>query len=304
MSANHDGTTSTNFTPQGPRAYSSGSLPADTGPTSAELPTNITRPGPPTRNTLAIVAMVVAVIGFTFAVWEGAYIIGWALLPIALVLSIAALLQRDRPRKLAIAALIATIVGTIAGVTAFLASVANAVDEAFNEEITVVSPPGAPTDASGATTTNETADDEAANATAPRTRENPHPLGTTVASDDWAVTVNSFTPDATNAVLAENQFNEPPADGTVYALINVTITYTGTDSAYASEVTVDFVTSTGEVVDGHEAFVVGPDDLGVEELYAGGSITGNVVRQIPIGATGTIRVTPGWFTDDTFFGLR
>ena len=300
MSANQGGTTPTQFTPQGPHAYSSGSLTA--GQASGDQHTDSSGPGRPPRNAVAIVATVVAVIGFTFAVWEGAYILGWVLLPIAFVLSLVALFQRDRPKKLAVAALIVTIVGTVAGVMAFVASVAGALDDTFNDETTVVSTPGtAANTTDDGTSDNDTADNSTA---AAGTRENPHPLGTTVASDDWEVTVNSFTPDATDAVLAENTFNEPPADGTVYALINVTITYQGADSAYASDVTVNYVTTGGEVVDGLEAFVVGPDAIGLDELYAGGSVTGNVVRQIPAGDTGTIRVTPGWFTDDAFFAQR
>lgn len=48
------------------------------------------------------------------------------------------------------------------------------------------------------------------------------------------ITINSINLNGTDAVLAANQFNEAPADGSVYALINATVTYTGKDSGSAA----------------------------------------------------------------------
>lgn len=244
-------------------------------------------PTPPGRNVLGLVALAVAIIGFVFAVWEGAYLIGWILLPIAFVLSLVALFSRGRSRKAAVAALIVSIIGTVAGGLAFTASAARAFNDAFGGGTVTAAPGGEP--GSGTSTQG--------------TREDPYPLGTTISSDDWQVRVNSFTPDATAAVLAANQFNDDPDAGTAFALANVTVTYLGADSGTAMEVGVSYVTSTGNVVTGSDKPVVAPDALGYGELYNGASLTGNVVLQIPTGDAGTLRVRPGLLANEVFFSL-
>lgn len=296
MSANPGSNAPTQYTPQGPNAYVSGGAGGPQQPAGAGG-----RPPLKQRFTLAIAALVTAILGFVFAVWEGAYIVGWVLLPVAFILSLVALFQRDRPKKMAAAALAVTVVGTIAGAVAFVSSLASAVDEAFDEELDVVATATAP---AGQSPAAESESPTVEPAGAAGTRADPHPLGTTVSSSDWEVTVNSFTPDATAAVLAENPFSEEPAPGMVYALINVTLTYLGEESGISPEVGVDFVTSTGEVVDATDTLAVAPDELLLDELYAGGSVTGNVVRQIPAGDAGTIRITPGLFADEAFFALQ
>ena len=127
------------FQPQGPAAYASPQPPPPGGPVS---------PGEPgakpakVRNTIAIVALAAAIAGFVFAVVEGAYILGWVLLPIAFVLSLVALFQRDKPKKMALAALIIVIVGTVAGAIAFLSSAARVNDAAFSGgEVAATAPP-------------------------------------------------------------------------------------------------------------------------------------------------------------------
>lgn len=79
---------------------------------------------------LGLIALVCAVVGTVFAAWEGAYIVGWVLLPIAFVLSIVAIAMRSR-RRMAVAALVLSIVGTVVGVVAFAHSVDKVVTETF-----------------------------------------------------------------------------------------------------------------------------------------------------------------------------
>lgn len=304
------------FQPNGPAAYQTG-VPAG-GPPPQQTP-----PAPPTvnrRNTLGIVAFVASVLGFIFAVVEGAYLLGWLLLPFAFVLSLVAMFQKHQSKKLAVAALIISIVGTVAGAVAFLSSAATAIDDAFGETSTVVveedggdaseaeSPVGDGTQedqdgavpAEGVDEEQSEVPDSAAVGEA-GTRSNPHPLGTTVASSDWEVTVNSFVPDATDLVLAENQFNDEPEEGTVYAQANVTIRYTGAESGTRFEVGFHYVTADGNVISESDAFVVGPDDLSHSELYAGAESTGNITLQVPVGDDGLLRVSPGFFADEVFY---
>ena len=259
-------------------------------------------PAPPAaprkdRNPLAIVALVLSIVGFIFAVMEGAYLLGWILLPLAFILSLAALFKKGG--RMAIAALVITIVGTVAGAIAFTSSVARIADEAFNGTAPSVVP-AAP--ASGAA--SAPAQENAAPAIAQAgTRENPHPLGTTVSNDDWSVTVNSWTPAATKAVLAENQFNEKPAAGQEYALVNYTVTRLGEEAASPMfDVRVDYVSASGNVF---ETFAVAPDAIEEQELFKGAKTTGNKAIIVPSGDDGRIRVSIGLLGgEDVFFALN
>lgn len=71
-------------------------------------------PEPSGPNVLGIVALVVAVVGFAFACIPFVQVVGWILLPVALVLAIVALFLEGRKWP-AIAALIVSIVGAIVG---------------------------------------------------------------------------------------------------------------------------------------------------------------------------------------------
>lgn len=135
------------------------------------------------------------------------------------------------------------------------------------------------------------------------TREDPLPLGTPIEGGDWVVTVNEVTPDATDAVMAANQFNDAPAEGTQYLLADVTVEYTGDESEMIMLGTgFAFVTATGATIDTGDAFVVGPDELDTaQELYNGGTAQGNVVLQVPEGADGLLRVTTGMFGGEKTF---
>lgn len=135
------------------------------------------------------------------------------------------------------------------------------------------------------------------------TREDPLPLGTPIEGEDWVVTVNEVTPDATDAVMAANQFNDAPAEGTQYLLADVTVEYTGDESEMIMLGTgFAFVTATGETIDAGDAFAVGPDELDTaQELYNGGTAQGNVVFQVPEGADGLLRVTTGMFGGEKTF---
>ncbi len=65
---------------------------------------------------------------------------------------------------------------------------------------------------------------------APGSRGNPLAIGDTVGIGDWEITITGFNPDATASVLAENQFNDPPADGHKFVTVGVSAEYVGQDS--------------------------------------------------------------------------
>lgn len=264
---------------------------------------------PPTKNPLGIAALALAVVGTVFAVWEGAYIIGWILLPIAGILAIVALVQRGREKKFAAAGLVISIIGGIAGGVAFTMSVNRAFEDAFGSSTVTAAPPTAAEEATAGETTTAESGDAAeppadANGAAEGTRANPYPLGTTLVGDEWELTVNSYNPDATADVLAENPFNEPPAEGNVYSLANVTITYTGDSSGTSFEISVAYVSAGGNVINSYDNMAVAPDGLGLDELYNGASTSGNVIFEVAAGDDGLLRVQPGLFADEVFVAIR
>lgn len=287
------------FNPQGPQPYSSsaGGPPA---PTATDPGDHGASPAKKNRNVIAIVALVLAIIGFIFAVMKGAYLLGWILLPIAFVLSLVALFRKDKPKKMAVVALIITLVGTLAGAIAFVTTIGKAFDEAISETETTTRP--ADEQPAEDAPAEEPGDDAPAGEQG--TRENPYPLGTTLANEDWEVTVNSYTPDATDEVMAENEFNDEPESGHAYALANLTITYVGEESGTPWEVGVAYVTSDGNVTDTFDNIAVGPEPLSDSELYTGASATGNVVLHVPQGDDGLLRINAGMLADDVFVAIK
>lgn len=287
-----------NGNPQGPPAYSTTPAPG------WEQHQSTTPPPAPKRNVVAIAALVVAVLAFLFSVIEGAYALGWVLIPVALVLSIVALTRKFQPKKLAIAALIVSLVAGVAAPIAFLASAARAFNDSFGQTEVTAAPPGQSAPAQPGDTAT-TAASEPTNAGGEQgTRTNPYPLGTAISSKDWTVTVNSFEVDATEKVMEENPYNDEPAAGTTYALVNVTATYTGDTSGTPMEITVSYVTAGGNTINTYDATVIGPDALASNELYTGASATGNVFLQIPKDDAGALRVRPGIIADEVFVATK
>ncbi|SIN89341.1 DUF2510 domain-containing protein [Agromyces cerinus] len=248
-------------------------------------------------NVLGLVALIVAGIGFIFAMVPGAFIIGWIALPIGFILSIVALFLKGS-KGLAIAALIVAVVGTIVGFVVFFTTAANSFSDAFGGTDSTVTQPSD----DGAETAPDAEAEPGAEA---GSRENPVPLGSVISGDEWDVVVNSITLNATDTVAAANEFNDAPADGNVYAVANVTVTYTGPDSSYAAMVGLDYVTAGGEVISTWDSFVIGPEPiLDSGELYNGGSTTGNIVFEIPAAGDGVIRVSPGMLADEVFVAVK
>lgn len=245
-------------------------------------------------NVLALVSLIIAVIGFIFACIPGALIVGWILLPIAFVLSIVSLFLKGDRKWFGIVGLIVSIVGTIVGVLVFIGVVATAANDAFGgSETTVTQPSGQPSaEADGEATEDADA--------AQGTRENPYPVGSAISTNDWTVVINSVNPDGNGTVAEANQFNDAAPAGTHYEIVNYTVTYNGSKSGYSMEVAIAAVTSAGNVINSYDSLVSLSDDMGLDELYAGASLTGSVAFVIPDGETYTLRVRPGIVADEVF----
>ncbi|WP_307480963.1 hypothetical protein [Pseudarthrobacter sulfonivorans] len=253
-------------------------------------------------NILGLIALITAALGFIFACMPGALIVGWILLPIAFVLAIVSLFLKDKPKGMGITALILSIVGTIVGFVVFFAVVGSAADNAFGSGDTKVVAPSGDTAVTDGAAVNTPA------AAGVGTRDNPHPLGSVIESDDWRIVVNSVTLAATDAVVAENRFNEPPAAGSEYILVNYSVTYIGDEpnGQTPSFVSVEYVTEDGRTVNSYDKSVIEPDPIDSNTLYKGGSVTGNEAFEVPSATAGqgVLAVRPGMFGDKVFVAVK
>lgn len=158
-----------------------------------------------------------------------------------------------------------------------------------------------PADASSGSATTVVAIDSSAGV---GTRANPVPIGTPAdIGDGWTLVVNSLNLDATAEVTAENMFNDPPPDGSVYVLINITATYNGPDEKATPLIWISGVTSANVEIDPLSSFVVAPDEFQMNEVFAGGSVTGNVVLTVPSAevASLVLYTSAGFLNDDVYF---
>lgn len=225
-------------------------------------------------NVVGLIALVIAVLGFIFACVPGALIIGWVLLPIAFVLSLVSLFLQGKSKWMGITALGLSVVGTLVGVLVFIFLVGSAFDDAFNRDEPTVTQPGASASADGPQAAGPGAG----------TRADPYPLGSTIESGDWRVVVNSVEPDANSSVQAENPYNDAPASGKQYMMVNYSVTYLGKDpdGQAALGSTVAYVTPEGNTINSFDKAVVAPDAFNSSAtLYEGATETGNVVLEVP-----------------------
>lgn len=256
---------------------------------------------------MGLIALITAVLGFIFACIPGALIVGWILLPIAFVLGLVSLFLKDKSKWMGITAVILSIVGTIVGFVVFFTVVTNSFDEALGSgNTTVVEPSDDAVADDRAIDDGATEEDAAAEA---GTRENPYPIGSVIESDDWRVVVNSVTLDATDAVVSANDFNDPPAEGSQYMLVNYSTTYLGDDpnGQIPASVSVEYVTAENTTVNSFDNSVVAPEDIDtISTLYTDGTATGNIVFEVPTGTAGqgVLAVSPGMLGDKVFVAVQ
>jgi hypothetical protein len=237
------------------------------------------------------------VIGFVFACIPGALVVGWVLLPIALILGIVGVCQSGRPKLTSIAAIIVSIVGFVVGAVVFVVVVGNAFHDAFH-----TSDLSAPTAGPGGSAHPATTSAAAAPDTEQGSRAAPLPIGTPVTNKDWQVTLGAPR-EAGADVAAENQFNDPPKAGMQFWIVPVTATYTGdTTGNLGFGVTVKFVGADNVTYDDSCGVIPTPlRDVG--DLYKGGTARGNVCVAVPAGADGSWSLTTG-FGSPVFFSAR
>ncbi|GAA1144206.1 DUF4190 domain-containing protein [Nesterenkonia lutea] len=280
-----------------------------------EYPNNGAQPPHTAPKTgLGIAAMVIGIVAIVLSFIPVVGFLSFVLGPVAVILGIVALVKK-RGKGQAIAGIITGALGFLIvtiGTLLFGAAVSSFDDEMQDQDGTEETAEETPeaTEEGNAEETSEAAGEEGDEATDDSdagTRDNPLPIGETFESGDWAVTINDVTLNADDEIASANPVNEPAADGASYTLVNATVVYNGEDSEMIMMGTdIAYVTSSGETVSTWDNIVVAPEPLdGSQELYNGGTETGNVVVAVPDEGEGAIRVRLGLFdTDDAFFSMQ
>lgn len=250
------------------------------------------------KNVMGIIAFIIAILGFIFGCIPGVLIMGWILLPIAFLLAIISFFLKGG-KGFSIAALILSVVGTIVAILVFFFVVASSFDDAFSDDVSAEAP--AEEVVAGEGDAGEAGAEEGS-------RENPYSIGTKISSDSWDVTITNVTLDATDEILAEDEFNESPDAGNQYMMVDVEMTYTG--DAPEGEVpmaTFEYVSAGGNTFDGLDDMVVAPNALDtLENMYNGASTSGSIAIQIPAedAEAGVLAVNPDMLADKVYVAVK
>jgi len=259
-------------------------------------------PTTPTKaaNGLGTAALVIGIIAFVGAFIPFVNYGSGLLAAVGVVLGAIALTRKAKAKRAALAGLIVSVIAVILSIVmaiAYTASFVNAVDDSLGT-------------AAGASSSSDTGADDATDdgeepASEVGTRANPAPLGSVVelssgGAVEYEVTLGASNLMANDIVAAANQFNEAPADGFQYAMIPVTVTYTGTETGTPwVDITVEFVSAAGTTHTSSDTLAVGPAPsmMDINDLYPDASGTGNIVIAIP-----TADAELGTWTVSSLFG--
>ncbi len=141
------------------------------------------------------------------------------------------------------------------------------------------------------------------------TRQRPFPFGAPASTlDGWTLQVTSATPDATAAVLAENQFNDPPRLGGVFSIARLRAVRTG---AGAETFSASFrARAVGPLAVVYSTFAnscgVTPDPFPETQVFTGGAVEGNVCWAVPAAeASALVLIDDALLSEQQrFFALR
>ena len=141
------------------------------------------------------------------------------------------------------------------------------------------------------------------------TRQRPFPFGLPAGTvDGWALQVVATTPDATAAVLAENQFNDPPPVGGVFSIARLRATRT---AAGAESFDAGFrARAVGSAAVVYTTFEnrcgVIPEPMPETDVFTGGQVEGNVCWAVPAAEAASLVLIDDPFLaeQERFFALR
>lgn len=157
------------------------------------------------------------------------------------------------------------------------------------EEETTEAAPKAPSDVEEETGSpgEDDAPGDDASATGPGSVGDPVPLGEQASvSDSWSLTVESADLDAEDAVAADNDFQEPPPDGHVFVLWEVTITNDGdapADPFFSLVHGPEDADGVVHMYEGDDSVLCTLVDSGIEmgDIEPGESVTGQACVAVP-----------------------
>lgn len=130
------------------------------------------------------------------------------------------------------------------------------------------------------TTTEEPTDEPTNGAIGGGTREDPLALGESFEVGAYTVTVTEVDTDAEEAVMEENEFNDPPAEGEQFVMIGVETTYNGEQTGLPwIDLAFSVVGSRGNTFN-DDCGVIPEDLMMIDELYPGASATGNACVRV------------------------
>ncbi len=123
-------------------------------------------------------------------------------------------------------------------------------------------------------------------------RNNPAPLGETVVSEDWQVTILEVIrgEEALAMIMEANEFNESPAEGMEYILARVHVRYISTIDGSMYIDSTDFQATGDKNVLYEVLFVVEPEPILDIPLFPSGEYEGWIVMQASQGETGLLAV--------------
>lgn len=115
--------------------------------------------------------------------------------------------------------------------------------------------------------------------------EAPLAAGSTLEVGDWTVTVSKATLDATEEILADDEYNSAPAEGFQQSLITLDGTYNGTDTGSLWLDVTFGVWADGTYYDSIDCTNMVSDQITlVPDVSAGGTSTGSACVEVPTGA--------------------
>ena len=271
-----------------------------------------TKSKPETRKTnlLGGFALVLAIVGAVFACIEGVMIVGWFLLPLAVIFGVAALSKPGKKKVTALVGILVSILGIVLSYGVFSNLSRKSMDAAYgtffeshDRSESLVADKSDTERNEDELTEPKPAEDLQDSFESNGTRENPIAIGETAGNYDWDVRVNSFTPNADAQVAEASVSNEPAENGFQYVVVNMTLTYKGDDSEFAQLWPVAFVADDGSVYHWFDRVITAPEPELEGEMYAGAAVTGNVALHIPIDKPGVLRINLENSRDEVFVAV-
>lgn len=257
-------------------------------------------------NGLGLAALIIGIIAVVFAFIPIIQVFGGFAAFVGAVLGLVGLFLKGRKKGIAIAG---TIVSVLALVLSFSLSAFYA--QSFVDAVSTSVQESTPT--TEIVTGGDDDSDDSSGEAERGTRDNPLPMGSTITvgtpgSPDWEITVGPALLNANDEVAAANQFNDPPEPGFQYAMLTINVTYIGETSGTPwIELDWDYVGADSVTYRSSDTFAVAPDSImDINELFPGGSGSGNVVIAIPSDSAseGTWRIGASFLGDKIFFAAE